>query len=130
MQRELLMKHLGRKLTFVATFIRYSTSKDGRVTMLFRNLQLNNELLTDHIWIMEDTGFQVIKLDAFDNVEFTAQVCCYRHIYDIDAQLCNISNPKVISKNNYVKRCGGNSTISNKKNHRYSNILEIPPVNN
>lgn len=116
MQRTELMKMLGRRLPFTATFIRYGTSKNNQTTILFHNIMYNDIEVADHIWVLEEHGFQNTRLNKYDKVSFKALVSFYQHIYDLDAQLKDFSdisiqprtnqrnNPNIQKNNNYYNK--------------------------
>ena len=92
MQREELMRSLGRRLSFSATFIRYGVNRNNEVTMLFEDVKQDGKYVADHIWVYENQGFENIILEKDDIVHFQALVSIYRRIYDIDAQLKEFKN--------------------------------------
>jgi len=72
----------GRKVQFIATFVKYGTYRSNGVagrSILLQNLKtVSGQLLSDHIWINYTAGFDAIgELLRGDKVRFTAIVKTY-----------------------------------------------------
>jgi len=109
----------GRKVQFVATFVKYGTYRSNGVvgrSILLQNLKtVSGQLLSDHIWINYTAGFDAIgELLKGDNVRFTAIVKTYlkgyfgRNIDDrlkretgLDYRLVFPRNVEIVAKEGY-----------------------------
>lgn len=73
------------RLTFTATFERYGEKSAYKgpplKTLLFKDVQHNNKIVADHIWLNMTKGFEQYKLNPGDVVQFDGRVKAYEKGY-------------------------------------------------
>ena len=95
--REKLCELDTQRLRFSAIFERYGIKNNFKgpptKTLLFKDVRLNGELITNHLWFNETGGFKKLgELIAGDLIEFDARSKSYNKGYrgrDLDSYIEN-----------------------------------------
>lgn len=76
---------------------------EKKPTVLIRNIRLNGEPVTDHMWITVSDELKEIELDKFDFIEFTTNIEHYQKDNgDEDYAMQSIQEVKVLKKSSFV----------------------------
>lgn len=75
--RHQLAPYIGQRLTFTATYQRWGRNSVGRKKLCFIGVEHEGGQI-DHVWLNTNRDFEAYYLRAGDEVEFSAEVTCYR----------------------------------------------------
>ena len=84
--RERLAEYVGQQLHFTAT-VNYFSETIGKIrTVLLKDVKLNDELITDHLWVKGGRWSKGLR--SGDRIRFRSQVSTYtkegnRHDYSL-----------------------------------------------
>lgn len=92
--REILGKYYGEWCVVKADFDRYSKTPEGSNVVCFRNVYIEGQWVTDHIWVHRSKVMKQAAMVTGDQVEFLARVDRYSidiprpHIQPIEYDYC------------------------------------------
>ena len=106
-KRKELEKYKGERLTLTACFSRFGYADDGdgatmdEVPVLLKDVKLNGEPFSDHVWILTKGEFKGVEINNLDTIQFSAKVSPYASgmpYFVWGYKLENIDDIKVIKK--------------------------------